>query len=154
MSLFDQTEFTIDQLADPGLSAGRRRTIRARVAIAEGRHPANGLPIDLEHRCGDCDNLHRGGRSDRVWLKCPFHRLGPFLQRSVGHARQLARLPPLQARHMSAQGHIVAQPGDKKALCGIKDPLPRTWANAVQSHIDGHNPQWCHDCLRIWKETQ
>lgn len=75
-ALFDQTEFTIDQLADPGLSAGQRRTIRARLSIAEGRHPANGEPIDADHRCGDCVNLQPRRGSQRTYFKCDFHRLG------------------------------------------------------------------------------
>lgn len=75
-ALFDTDTFTIGQLAAPDLSYGQRLTIRARLAIAEGRHPANGLPIDTEHRCGDCAHFSRYGYRRRTYMKCEFHRLG------------------------------------------------------------------------------
>lgn len=52
---------------------------------------------------------------------------------------------------MSADpGHIIAQPGDRNALCGARDALPITWALYVQAHIDGHNPEWCERCYARW----
>lgn len=76
MSLFDATEFAIVDTPVEVLSADQRRTQRARVAIAGGRHPANGLPIDIEHRCGNCVHLNRYEYHRRTYIKCPKHRLG------------------------------------------------------------------------------
>jgi hypothetical protein len=78
VSLFDPTEFAVIDTPVEVLSADQRRTQRARVAIANGRHPANGLPIDTTHHCGDCVHLicalHDG--HPRHYFKCPYHRLG------------------------------------------------------------------------------
>lgn len=76
MSLFDPTPFAVVDTPVEVLSADQRRTQRARVAIANGRHPANGLPIDTDHRCADCDHLKRYRHSSRNYLKCAYHRLG------------------------------------------------------------------------------
>lgn len=62
--------------AATALSYGQRLTIRARTAIANGRHPANGLPIDTTHTCGTCDHLNRYEYHTRTRIKCPMHRLG------------------------------------------------------------------------------
>lgn len=56
---------------------------------------------------------------------------------------------------MSSQPtHIVAAPGDKRSLCGIKDSLPRVWAAFVQAHIDGRNMLVCPECDALWKAGQ
>jgi hypothetical protein len=47
--------------------------------------------------------------------------------------------------------HIVARPKDKRALCGEKEPLPVTWAEAVQAHIDGHAMALCPKCEALWR---
>lgn len=78
MNLFESADFTV--IAEPVevLSAGRRITRRNRIALALGQHPANGLPIDEAHRCGECSHLqreHHGG-NPKVFLKCEHHRLG------------------------------------------------------------------------------
>jgi hypothetical protein len=42
--------------------------------------------------------------------------------------------------------HVIAAPGDRRSLCGVKDPLPRVWARYVQAHIDGHQMLVCPEC--------
>jgi hypothetical protein len=42
--------------------------------------------------------------------------------------------------------HIVDHPGDRHSRCGIKDPLPVTWARYVQRHIDGYGMPVCEKC--------
>lgn len=61
---------------EPAASYGRRLTIRAHNAIANGHHPANGLPVNLEHSCDDCAHLNRYKYHNRPLLKCQHHRLG------------------------------------------------------------------------------
>lgn len=77
MSLFDPAPFVVAE-SDPGevLSYGRRLTLRAKVAIATGKHPANGLPINPDVRCGDCAHLVRREGGSKSYLKCDYHRLG------------------------------------------------------------------------------
>lgn len=74
-----------DALFDPGppvvatnetLSTTQRLTLRRQRAIALGKHPANGLPIDTSHTCGQCAHLDRIRWRSRTYLKCPNNRLG------------------------------------------------------------------------------
>lgn len=58
------------------ISAGRRRTLRAAALLAEGKHPANGLPINRDHRCGQCVHLVANPRNTKTFHKCPHHRYG------------------------------------------------------------------------------
>lgn len=75
-TLFDVAPLTrYAPVVDP-LSAGQRITERNHRAIALGKHPANGLPIDASHTCGQCANLQRIRWRSRNYLKCPCHRLG------------------------------------------------------------------------------
>lgn len=74
--LFDTAPLTVEALDQPNLSYGRRLTILAHLAIENDRHPANGLPIDKAHTCGDCGNLNRYHYHNRIYTKCPKHRLG------------------------------------------------------------------------------
>ena len=74
--LFDVAPLTIEALAEPDLSYGQRLTIRRRLAIEQGRHPANGLPINTTHSCGECEHLNRYDYHRRRYLKCEFHALG------------------------------------------------------------------------------
>lgn len=61
----------------PGMSAGRRRTIRQRESLAAGRHPATGLPLRTEGGfCGSCSHHVVIDRGNRSWHKCEVHRLG------------------------------------------------------------------------------
>lgn len=55
---------------------------------------------------------------------------------------------------VSAPTHLVAEPGASKALCGVKDPLPRVWARWAQAHIDGHGMPVCPACDAIWRPGQ
>lgn len=76
--LFDVSPFEV--IAPPvipaeKLSATQRLTVRNNTALAIGKHPANGLPIDDSHTCGECVNLKRY-RLGKTYLKCAFHRLG------------------------------------------------------------------------------
>ena len=68
----------------PGLSAGRRQTLRQVEALRAGRHPATGHalhpqapPVDDRTapgpRCGGCAHLYVKVHS-RTWLKCEVHR--------------------------------------------------------------------------------
>jgi hypothetical protein len=68
--------FDMPRIMPVKLSAGQRRTVKARLAIAAGKHPANGLPIDTTHTCNDCVHLHRYEYHNRTYIKCPNHRLG------------------------------------------------------------------------------
>jgi len=50
-------------------------------------------------------------------------------------------------------GHIIATPGDKRTLCGARsNEVGITWAPYVQAHMDSYAPQWCPECLALWKE--
>jgi len=51
------------------LSPDQRRTIRHHAAIADGRHPMMGGPVNLEHTCGDCAH-HFSHTRNRTWHKC------------------------------------------------------------------------------------
>lgn len=52
----------------------------------------------------------------------------------------------------ASRSHIVAEPGAKRALCGVdRRSGATTWALRVQDHIDGHNPAWCPACLDAWR---
>lgn len=67
-----------ERLADPPVSADRRRTIRNRSMLAAGVHPATRRPITGDGRtCGDCRHSYRVDHRDRQWWKCELHRLGP-----------------------------------------------------------------------------
>ena len=51
------------------------------------------------------------------------------------------------ARHRDDRPtHLVAQPWDDHALCGIKDPLPVVLARAAQGHVDGWGMLVCTGC--------
>jgi hypothetical protein len=73
--LFDPGEPLVADIT-PSLSYGQRLTIRHATALAQGKHPANGLPIDTSTTCGGCANLIRNEGHSRTYLKCRFHRLG------------------------------------------------------------------------------
>ena len=51
------------------ISADRRRTIRHHNALADGRHPLMGGPVNLDHTCGDCAH-HFAHTRNRTWHKC------------------------------------------------------------------------------------
>lgn len=75
----DQLDMGLDVPVVPVvvLSADQRRTIAQRAMLAQGRHPANGLPIiTTGQTCNDCVNLTRYLHHNRTYLKCPEHRLG------------------------------------------------------------------------------
>jgi hypothetical protein len=42
--------------------------------------------------------------------------------------------------------HVIATPGDRRSLCGIKDPLPLICAPFVQRHVDGYGLLVCDAC--------
>jgi hypothetical protein len=42
--------------------------------------------------------------------------------------------------------HLVAVAGDRRSLCGVKDPLPVVLASRVQAHIDGYGLEVCDLC--------
>lgn len=70
--------FDLPPLPDqPKLSAGQKITLRNRQALANGQHPANGLPmLDDGSTCGDCAHLARMGYRGKTYIKCPHHRFG------------------------------------------------------------------------------
>jgi hypothetical protein len=43
--------------------------------------------------------------------------------------------------------HIVANGGDKRSLCGVKDPVPVVGAKFVQAHVEGWGMEVCPECL-------
>lgn len=45
--------------------------------------------------------------------------------------------------------HIIAMPGDRRTLCGIKDAVPHVWAKFVQAHVDGWAMPVCPDCAAV-----
>lgn len=47
---------------------------------------------------------------------------------------------------MTAPTHVVAQPGDRKSLCGIRDALPVVAAKAVDAHVRGYAMLVCSEC--------
>jgi hypothetical protein len=44
--------------------------------------------------------------------------------------------------------HIVATPGDRRSLCGERDPWPRVWKPFVAMHVRGHGMVPCPECYR------
>jgi hypothetical protein len=55
----------------PGLSEGRRRTLRNQGLIEAGIHPATRLALRDGATCGSCAHLvTNGGRRGRSWFKC------------------------------------------------------------------------------------
>lgn len=47
--------------------------------------------------------------------------------------------------------HIIDEPGDRHARCGMKDPSPVVWAPYVQAHVDGWAMTVCPDCTEASK---
>jgi len=43
--------------------------------------------------------------------------------------------------------HLVRQPGDKRSVCGIKDPLPVCAAKAALGHHRGRGAVFCSICV-------
>lgn len=52
-----------------------------------------------------------------------------------------------------APTHVIATPGDRRSLCGVKDPLPLICAPFVQAHVDGYGLLVCDACATV-VETQ
>jgi hypothetical protein len=53
-------------------------------------------------------------------------------------------------QHTDQPVHLLAQAGDRKALCGAKDPTPVCVASFAQRHIDGHRMVPCPECWAAW----
>lgn len=47
--------------------------------------------------------------------------------------------------------HIVANPGDRESLCGIRKPLPIVWAPFVERHVEGYGMAVCSECDAVWQ---
>ncbi len=45
-----------------------------------------------------------------------------------------------------APTHIMADAGDRRSLCGLKDPYPHVLARFVQAHVNGWGMPVCPDC--------
>jgi hypothetical protein len=45
--------------------------------------------------------------------------------------------------------HVIANPGDKRSLCGVKKPLPRVWVRFVDAHVEGHGMVVCPECASL-----
>jgi hypothetical protein len=71
VSLFETAEYTSPaaQLLDERLSAGRRRTLRNQVRIANGFHPVTKLPLVGTGTCGEC-RLCIGRALGKTYFKC------------------------------------------------------------------------------------
>jgi hypothetical protein len=54
--------------------------------------------------------------------------------------------------HDEAPTHVLAQPGDRRSLCGAKDPLPRVAAAFVSMHINGWGMKVCPGCAQALLE--
>lgn len=50
---------------------------------------------------------------------------------------------------MTAPTHIVAKPGDRRSLCGLRDALPVVWVEAVDAHVRGWQMVICAECARV-----
>lgn len=57
------------------LSADRRRTLRQKQSLTNGRHPATGLKLLDGHTCGECTH-HVVIEGQRRWHKCEASSLG------------------------------------------------------------------------------
>lgn len=44
--------------------------------------------------------------------------------------------------------HLLAAAGDRRSLCGIKDPLPCVTVEAAPRHVAGWGMAICGDCAR------
>lgn len=53
-----------------------------------------------------------------------------------------------------APTHVVADVGDKRALCGIKKPRPVVLAAFVRAHVDGHGLVVCERCADRLEATR
>lgn len=42
--------------------------------------------------------------------------------------------------------HLIARPGDRRSLCGVKDPLPVMWARWVGEHQARYEFVVCAEC--------
>lgn len=74
LTLFEMAPIVAEPVEE--LSAGQKITRRHRIALELGKHPANGLPIDEAHRCGDCAHFQRLDYHTRHYAKCAYNRLG------------------------------------------------------------------------------
>lgn len=60
-------------------------------------------------------------------------------------AHRWAELRPLRAC-------IVATADDKTVLCGrATKTVGITLARHVQAHTEGRGPEWCPECLALWR---
>lgn len=50
---------------------------------------------------------------------------------------------------MTAPTHIVANPGDRRSMCGIKDPMPVVWVEFVDAHVRGYGMAVCEQCAAV-----
>lgn len=105
------TLFELEPVPEPEpvevLSADRRRTLKRRAAIAAGKHPGNGLPIDTAHTCGECKHIiraHHGG-SPRSWLKCP-----PYVGHTFGAATDIRASWPACPHFEQRIGYETTEP--------------------------------------------
>lgn len=56
----------------------------------------------------------------------------------------------------ASRSHIVREPGGDITLCGLKrrdwrsdDGTTMAWW--VQTHVDGHDPEWCAACVDVYE---
>ncbi len=53
----------------------------------------------------------------------------------------------------AAPTHVVAQPGDARSLCGLKEPFPCVAAAHVAAHVNGWGMVVCHACAAKSEEA-
>jgi hypothetical protein len=73
VSLFELDPVPVDPPVK--LSVDQRRTIRRAAALADGRHPLMGGPVDPDHTCGDCTH-HFSHTRNGTWHKCELNATG------------------------------------------------------------------------------
>lgn len=70
-------------------------------------------------------------------------------QGACGVLREVVRLE----RSVSAPAHLINVPGEKRSLCGIKNPLPIMCAYAVPLHREHYDLMVCPECEALAPES-
>ena len=54
-----------------------------------------------------------------------------------------------------APAHLLAVAGDRRSLCGLKDPLPRVLVRHAPAHMAGYGMEVCDNCAAVaWPRGQ
>ena len=71
---------------------------------------------------------------------------GTELSRGARRDRPATAVHERRTRRDRNVTHIVATPGARHSLCGVRDPLPRVWVPFVAMHVRQRGMVVCPDC--------